>query len=387
MMSLPAYSMADIERLLSVCRRELGTADIVDDKRLDDLQWQGLLAAACDHGLIGPLHRTAPKTYSIPDHILGSIRTAYLVQAARNFQLATALTEIIEGFTESSIEVVVLKGPAVALMAYGQICNREFTDLDLLVPPADLTRARLVLDSLGYRLVSEDVLNHSDQKDIQLVREVDDTLVELHWALNPPLNRFPLEATGIWDRLETLDLLGTPIRTLNVEDTLIALCIHASKHRWSLLKWSFDIAQILTRKADALDWDVLLQRCRTVGCTRTLCFGIQLASLLFAVTLPAGLTTPLSRNTSLMRLVEVVRDSLLQSTPLKESDLMRCHIELHDRFWDRLLIATLPFPDLPRLLPAAVSPIASGPLRFITRPVRLLHVYGLKWIRTTLVGR
>lgn len=386
-MSLPAYSMADIERLLSVCRRELGTADIVDDKWLDDLQWHGMLSAACAHGLIGPLHRTAPKAYSIPDQILRSIRTAYLVQAARNLQLATALTQIIEGFTEFSIEVVVLKGPAVALMAYGQICHREFTDLDLLVHPADLNRARLVLDSLGYRLASEDVLNHSGQKDIQLVREVDDTLVELHWALNSRLNRFPLESTGIWSRLNTVDLLGTPIRTLNVEDTLIALSIHASKHRWASLKWLFDIAQILTGKADTLDWDALLQRCRAVGCTRTLLFGIQLASLLFDVKRPPRIAPLLSTNTSLMRLVEVVRDSLLHNKTLGESDLMRCHIEVHDRFWDRLVIATLPFPDLPRLLPAAVSPIASGPLRFITRPVRLLHVYGLEWIRTTLVGR
>jgi hypothetical protein len=385
---MPAYTTADLANLLSVCRRELGKTDVADDKPLDDIQCRGMLAAACDHGLIGPLHTTAPKAYSIPDHILGSIRTAYLAQAARNFQLATALTEIIHEFTESAIEVVVLKGPAVALMAYGQICHREFTDLDLLVHPADLKRARLVLERLSYRQVSPDVLNLNAEKDVQFLRELDDILVELHWALNPPNNRFALEATGIWDRLETVSFRNQPIRTLNVEDTLISLCIHASKHSWISLKWVFDIAQILTCRADTLDWNALRQRCTAVGCNRTLLFGIHLTRLLFAVTVPEIVATQIATNTSLIKLVENVRDSMINGTRLGHSDLIRCHIEVHDRFSDRLFVAvTQSVPDLPRLLPAAASPITSGPLRFITRPVRLVYLYGFDWLRAAIVGR
>ena len=65
-MPMPAYSTADIEMLLSVCRRNLGTADIPDDIRLDESGWRGVLAAALDHGLIGPLHELLPKTSLFP---------------------------------------------------------------------------------------------------------------------------------------------------------------------------------------------------------------------------------------------------------------------------------------------------------------------------------
>jgi hypothetical protein len=244
-----------------------------------------------------------------------------------------------------------------------------------------------VLEGLRYRHLCRNAPNLSSAKDIQFVRESDDTLVELHWALNPPDARFPLEASGIWERMETVLVFDQPVRTLGLEDTLIALCIHASKHRWTSLKWSFDIATIAARKSDLLDWDVLLQRCAAVGCTRTLLFGVRLATLLFGLKMPERLRTLISMNPLLTGLVEVVKVALLQSKPLTISDLMRCHIEVHDRFWDRLSIATLPFPDLPGLLPKAAQPITSGPLRFITRPVRLLYVYGFHWLRTTIVGR
>jgi putative nucleotidyltransferase-like protein len=346
-----------------------------------------VVAAALDHGLIGPLHSIASKTASVPSQILSSIRTRYLSQVAHNFQLTTALNEIVRTFTAAGIEVAVLKGAAVALMAYGHVAQREFTDLDLLVHPEDFNRAQFVLESLGYHHLNRNTPHLSSEKDVQFVRKLDDTFVELHWALNPPDTRFPLDETGIWERIETLRVFDQPIRTLSLEDTLIALCIHASKHRWTSLKWTFDIATIATRKSDTLNWDILLQRCAAVGCTRTLLFGLQLASLLFDLKAPARLTAPISMNSWLAGLVEIVKVSLLQSKPLTISDLMRCHIEVHDRFWDRLSIATLPFPDLPGLLPKAAQAITSGPLRFITRPVRLLYMYGFHWLRTTIVGR
>jgi hypothetical protein len=383
MKAMPAYSAADIEMLLAVSRQELGTAEISDGIQLDDDRRRGLLAAALDHGLIGPLYQAASKTPGIPL----SIRTAYLAQAARNFQLTIALGEILRSFAEYAIEVIVFKGPAVAVMAYGQITCREFTDLDLLVRPGDIDRARFVLRDLAYRQISEGVQTDPNQKDIQFLRDEDRTLVELHWAFNPPNNRFPLEATGIWSRVQIANAGAVPIPTLGIEDTLIYLCLHAAKHRWISLKWTFDIARILTCKAAALDWDSLLQRCTAVGCNRTLFFGAYLAHLLFGVTLPAALAAQTAMYPSLMTLGEAVRDSLLQSTLLSESDRIKCAVEIHDRLGDRLFTAALPFPDLPRALPAALSPITSGPLRFLTRPIRLLGMYGFAWFRTAIVGR
>ena len=388
MMPMPDYGTADVEVLLRVCRGELGTGDPLYVPNLDENGWRGLVAAAREHGLISVLQRTISRTPSVPSHIITSIQTAYLAQVARNFQLTTALREILRTFADHNLEVVVLKGPAVALLLYGQIAFREFTDLDLLVRPEDHERARLMIENLGYSRISCVTSSPRDEKDIQLIRDADDILVELHWALNAPNSRFPLEATGIWDRLEGLFVFNDPIRTLCLEETLIYLCIHASKHRWTNVKWVFDIATLLTRKASTLNWDSLRYRCEIVGCTRTVFFGIHLAGLLFATEMPREIATQVQGGRSLMRLVKAVEMSLLLIRPVSTSDLMACHVEVHDRFWDRLFVAvTQTVPALPRLLPEAAGPITSGPLRFVTRPVRLLHLYGFAWVRTAIVGR
>lgn len=382
MLSTSAYETADIELLLSVCRQELGTVHISDDKRLDDKEWRGLLAAARDHGLIGPLHKTAVKKYSASEESLRSIRTAYLGQAARNLQLVDALNDILYSFAEYAIEVIVLKGPAIALVAYGHITHREFTDLDLLVRPENFNKAWRLLNGLGYR----EVAGPSD-KDVEFIRDCDQTFVELHWALNPPYSRFPLETTGMWDRLQTVFVSTKPIPTLNLEDTFITMCTHASRHRWESLKWNFDIAQVLTCKASVLNWEAMFQRCQTMGCTRAIVFGVQLANVLFEVSIPT-VVAQMSKNTSVNRLVTVAKDALLQRRPPRQSDLLALHIHIHDRLWDRVFVAvTQPIPELPRLLPVVASPITTGPLRFLTRSARLLYLYGFGWIRTVFLSR
>src|SRR5688572_17601571 len=99
MISGPAdYNKADIEMLLWLCRRELGSADASDDKAIGDHCWRGILAAASDHGLISPLQSAVSRSPAVPEQVLTSVRTAFLAQAARNFQLTAALLEILRCF-------------------------------------------------------------------------------------------------------------------------------------------------------------------------------------------------------------------------------------------------------------------------------------------------
>ncbi len=385
------YQQADIALLLSVCREELGAANSVANNTppllLDDRKRRGLLAAARDHGLLGPLHKTALNIYAASDEMVSLIRTAYLIQVARNLQLIAVLNEVLCELRRCSIEAAVLKGPALAFIAYGEIAHREFTDLDILIRLSDLKQARFVLNGLGFQQISLDVSDMDTAKDIEFFRNNDQVFVELHWALNPPKNRYPLETTGVWDRLQTISLFNSSLQTLSIEDTFIYLCIHASKHHWRNLKWTFDIAQLLKSKDCDIDWDTLLKRCSVVGCIGTVSFGIQLASLLFSVEIPSVMRPLIAKNRSITRLVTCVGDSLSKGEPLSESDLIRCQIEVHDRLQDRLWTMTLSYPDLPRLLPHVLKPITSGRLGVLTRVVRFLSMYGFSWVRAVIVGR
>ena len=378
MSSIPAVSPDDIETLLSICRLELGTANAPDGAAIANNRWDGLLATAIEHGLVGQLQKIASTTGSIPVNSLRSIETAFLEQATRNFQLTDALFEILRCFRGCAIDVAVLKGPAVALITGGQIAMREFRDLDLLVRPRDINRAVIALGELGFQQTSGDLRKRQGEKDIQFVRDSDKVLVELHWLINAPARSFPLEATGIWDRLQTVHFQNEPISTPGLEDTLLALCIHGSVHGWTSIKWAFDIARILRYKAALLDWATLMQRSTIVGCNRTLLVSVQLVSLLFGVKLPDTMAAQMSGESLTGRLAERIRLTILANEPLSGSDRIASHIQIHDRLWSRFLVAYkyLPAPDSHQ--------IPWRPVRYIIRSRELIRLYGHKWLRTII---
>ena len=201
--SMPAFSTADIEALLALCRHDLGTGP-TGGVRIDHDGWEGVIDATLDHGLIGPVQCAVSNVRSVPEGVVSTIQTAYLAQAARNFQLIHALSEVLAALRKCDIELCVLKGPAVALLAYEQITNRQFTDLDLLIRYEDLSQAEVALAQLGFRRASTGAGRFQGEKDIQFIRDSDNVLLELHWALNAPARRFPIEMTGIWERRQTV---------------------------------------------------------------------------------------------------------------------------------------------------------------------------------------
>jgi hypothetical protein len=236
--------------------------------------------------------------------------------------------------------------------------------LDLLVLRKDIDQARLVLSRLGYR---EGL--HSE-KDIQFTRDTDDVLVELHWALNLPTRRFPIEEQGIWTRLQTLPFGDHRIPTLSLEDTLLALSVHGTVHGWTSLKWAYDISLLLKEKADILDWRTLMRRSESAGCLRTLLAGVRMSSVLFHVEPPAHVTALISAAGPVVSVVEQMRRPVLQGQLLSPGDLIFCHVRLHDHVWDRLFVAYKHLPDL--------HPVTTWPTRYLIRPIRLLQWYGLK---------
>ena len=58
----------------------------------------------------------------------------------------------MHGFDEANISVISLKDPALALLGYPNFAVREFNDLDLLVRPHDIPKARDILVASGYEV-------------------------------------------------------------------------------------------------------------------------------------------------------------------------------------------------------------------------------------------
>jgi hypothetical protein len=172
---------------------------------------------------------------------------------------------------------------------------------------------------------------------------------------------------------------------LALEDDFLALCIHGTKHTWEALKWSYDIACLLQH--NAIDWETVVRRSRAARCSRPLALAVRLASTLFKVGLPREFSPLMAPSAPIQKLEVMITNALYSGRTFTRKELFSLQIRSHERLWDRIFVAvSSPALDLPRILPVAARPISGGPLRFVLKPVRLVHHYGFRWLYNALAA-
>lgn len=207
-----------------------------------------------------------------------------------NGRLADTLFEVLAALDAAGVPAMPVKGLVIADELYGDVAARPCADLDVLVRPADLARARAVLADRGFA-------QRAAPRYKALVHQFHDPAwgrgigadhirLELHWALWADSDR-RLGATGLWDRSRTTTLLDRPIRTLSLEDTLLHLAIHRTRSALRL-RWVVDIAELLRRHAATLDWDAYLDRARVAGARTSSWMVLSLAHDLLDGPVPAA---------------------------------------------------------------------------------------------------
>ncbi|HXJ42843.1 MAG TPA: nucleotidyltransferase family protein, partial [Bryobacteraceae bacterium] len=209
-----------------------------------DLDWNYVLATADLHGML-PLLKSRLDEFC--PHVLAGttaaeLGRACLANAVRNLALTGELIHLLRLFEAQGIEVVPFKGPALAEQIFGNVAMRQFCDLDILVRPESVSRAKALLLARGY--TPEFLLSPARESEyiraehaLQFRRTEGNVVMELHWSFGAKNQAFPLSAGDVWQRLEQGQLQGTPIRVLSAEDLLLYLCMHGAKHGWERLEW------------------------------------------------------------------------------------------------------------------------------------------------------
>jgi hypothetical protein len=175
---------------------------------------------------------TAALGDALPTDAAIGLRRAFFGNAVRNLHLARELTRLTALLEHGGVEPLALKGPVLALAAYGAINLRQFTDLDFLVREGEIgpTVEMLLKDGYapraGFSLVD---LSRPGAYEIAMVKPGTLTEIDLHWRLVPAY--FPLVPTGedLWRRAARVEIEGTAVRTLAPGDHLHYLCARAER--------------------------------------------------------------------------------------------------------------------------------------------------------------
>jgi Uncharacterised nucleotidyltransferase len=123
-----------------------------DPQRLSALtpsvDWSRLLTLAEDHGVMG--HLTACLSELGEDIVPPATKQALIgrqrEQVFFSLKLSAELFRILEQFASEKIGALVVKGPVLAIEAYGDPAMRSYGDLDLLVRQRDSRRATEIDD-------------------------------------------------------------------------------------------------------------------------------------------------------------------------------------------------------------------------------------------------
>jgi hypothetical protein len=269
--------------------------------------WTRLLVLAEDHGVAG--HLAASLGGLEEDLVPPEIRQALVDrQRARNFltlRMTAELFRILDLFSSQGIAALAVKGPVLAMQAYGDPAMRSYGDLDLLVRQQDIRRATELLISAGY--VPAVALSAIDAGKIPgqylFSRTESKLIVELHndRTLRYFPRRLPLEDFFARQVRVRLDAREAP--ALSVEDELVLICVHGAKHFWERLMWIADVAALVSCQT-GLDWESVADSARAVGAERMLHTGLRLASDLLKLELPGNVQATVEADALAARLAK-----------------------------------------------------------------------------------
>src|SRR5712664_4932929 len=252
--------------------------------------WARLLILAEEHGVTGHLTEglRGLEENLVPPEIRQTLIDRQRAQNFFTLRLTAELFRILDRFTSEGIGALVVKGPVLAVQAYGDPAMRAYGDLDLLVRQRDIRRATELMSVAGYapavplsaidagKIPGQYFFSGQDSK----------LIVELHndRTLRYFPRRLPLE--DFFARKISVRLDAHEVPALSVEDELLLICIHGAKHFWERLMWIADVAALVIRQT-GIDWERVADSARAVGAERMLHTGLRLASDLLKLQLPS----------------------------------------------------------------------------------------------------
>jgi hypothetical protein len=190
--------------------------------------------------------------------------TAGLTTAARNICALHRLERLAVAFNAAGIPLLLLKGAALNLALQLPPHARPMSDLDILVPLEDVTRAADLLTRLGARrgpvLVQPDFCPRFYYEQEFHVGDVQPTRLDLHARPFRPLRYARVvPPSAFWTHAQPIQLGRARILLPAPADMLLHLATHAAVHAFADPRWLSDVRQWLTAYGPTLDWDYLAE--------------------------------------------------------------------------------------------------------------------------------
>ena len=277
---VPEAPSPEHEWVRLACRLMLkpGLAAQLRDLTRDDLDFDAVLTVATRERVAALLHHSLSKAgllELLPPPVIDRLDLEYWHGVGHAVLASREGAEICRAISLAAVPPVVLKGLVLAETIYPTPGIRSLGDLDFLLEPEHVPAACQALGSMGYapevhaegkREESKVVFERRDPQNTGLAA----VTVEIHadvmrGRLDNRIAR-RLDVAELVARAEPWELLGAPARVLEATDRLLFLAAHISlQHGYFDLLWLMDLALVMQRQTETIDWDVFTRRARRFG--------------------------------------------------------------------------------------------------------------------------
>lgn len=273
---------------------------------LHSADWPRLLILAEEHGVIGHL-AAGLRGFDlavVPQDVEAALLERQRAQNFLTLRLTAELFHLLELFSAKKIPALVIKGPVLAVQAYGDPAIRSYGDLDLLVQQGAVRRATEAMLASGYQAAVP--LSAIDAGKIPgqylFSKANSNLLVELHndFTLRYFPRRLPIE--DFFARQICVRVDAHEVPSVSVEDQLVLICVHGAKHFWERLSWIVDVAGLVTQSG--IDWDRAMESAKAVRAEHLLYTGLRLGADLLHTRLPEKISARVQSDASAAKLVE-----------------------------------------------------------------------------------
>jgi hypothetical protein len=256
------------------------------------LDWDGLADAADAEDLLPALtHALGALGFAgVPAVVRRRLTERVAAERARHLVMMRELGPVLRRCGTDGVDVIVLKGPALAEHVYPEPALRPFSDLDLLVHRADRFHMDDTLRALGHRRLADE---HSWDFDVAydgatVYETPAGVRFDLHWSLlTEPRFAWRGDETEVWARAERIVVAGEPALGLGREDLVLYLAAHlAVHHTLAGLRRYWDVALVLERRGAELDWPALVARAERWGLRHALFYVLRGVRDTFAAPVP-----------------------------------------------------------------------------------------------------
>ncbi len=298
--------------------------------QLSDEVWTTIEPLLEPHGITGLLFDHIQRgTIEAPDRIQFDLaaRLTRWSEATRDWPELACL--VLDVFRQKGIPHLVLKGWALIPLVYGGNRElRETSDLDLLIPRANLSEADAVLRETGFAIPPQAEVwpgfAHRFSHEAQYVRRCGKRRpmgVDLHWQATGSPQLWPLVGRDWCARAREVQFNGHAISIPATEDLFLHLCVH--QH----LDHARDPMAPLFRQVDLLrvakhpdfSWKTLLERARSNSLTGSLKSGIEALRALWPESVPTEVLQEIKLLPVSQAEKEALQDNLSPISPLRPS--------------------------------------------------------------------